>query len=122
MSSNKTINIAISTPSGIYYETEASIATFTTTEGQIGLMHQALPFLAALIPSRIIIKELNNQNKVFYIDRGIVEFKNNLLSLIVNHIDIKPFDLETKILKKNDTKYTVIEELVLKKKIAQQKK
>ncbi|WP_427867556.1 F0F1 ATP synthase subunit epsilon [Mycoplasmopsis arginini] len=122
MSENKFINVLITTPNGVYYQSKANIATFTTTEGQIGLMKEAVPFLAALIPSKIIIKEESNETKTFFIDRGIVEFKNNLLSLIVNHIDIKPFDIEAKFEKVDETKYTIIEELVLKKKLAEQKK
>ncbi|MDP4042992.1 F0F1 ATP synthase subunit epsilon [Mycoplasmopsis arginini] len=122
MSENKFINILITTPNGVYYQSKAFIATFTTTEGQIGLMKEAIPFLAALVPSKIIIKEDNNLTKTFFIGRGIVEFKNNLLSLIVNNIDTKAFDKEAKFEKVDETKYTVIEELVLKKKLAEQKK
>lgn len=119
MSENKFINILITTPNGVYYQSKAFIATFTTTEGQIGLMKEAIPFLAALVPSKIIIKEDNNLTKTFFIDRGIVEFKNNLLSLIVNNIDTKAFYKEAKFEKVDETKYTVIEELVLKKKLAE---
>ncbi|ENY53679.1 F0F1 ATP synthase subunit epsilon [Metamycoplasma alkalescens] len=119
---DKEINLVISTPNGVYYETKTPIVTFTTTEGQIGLMKDATPFLAALVPSQVIIKTKNNQNKIFYIDRGIVEFKNNLLSLIVNNIDTKALDLETKFEKSHQqTRYTVIEELYVKKKVAEQK-
>ncbi|AZZ65614.1 F0F1 ATP synthase subunit epsilon [Metamycoplasma phocicerebrale] len=121
--SNKNIDVIITTPLGIYYESKASIATFSTTEGQIGLMNGAIPFMAALVPSQIIIKPINEtKHKVFFIDRGIAEFKNNLLSLIVNHIDVQPFDLEAKFKQNDQKKYTVIEELVLKKRIAEQNK
>ncbi|ENY68641.1 ATP synthase epsilon chain [Metamycoplasma auris 15026] len=116
---NKNINLVISTPNGVYYQTKTPIVTFSTTEGQIGLMKDALPFIAALVPSQIIIKEENNTNKIFYIDKGIVEFKNNILSLIVNDIDSKPIDLEKKFEQAKQTKYAIIEELYIKKKLAE---
>ncbi|BAP39684.1 ATP synthase subunit epsilon [Metamycoplasma canadense] len=119
---NKLIDVVITTHDGVYYQSQASIVTFTTTEGQIGLMKEAIPFLAALIPSQIYVKNKDNIIEIFYIDRGIVEFKNNLLSIIVNNIDIKPFDLHAKFYKQKQTKYTVIEEIFLKKKLAEQKK
>ncbi|MBN4089246.1 F0F1 ATP synthase subunit epsilon [Mycoplasma enhydrae] len=120
---NKVIDVVITTPKGIYFESKASIATFSTTEGQIGLMNGALPFIAALVPSQIIIKtEQGKDNKIFYIDQGIVEFKDNLLSLIVSHIDTKPINLEINFKQDIQKKHDVIEELILKKKIAEQKK
>ncbi|PZV99248.1 F0F1 ATP synthase subunit epsilon [Metamycoplasma auris] len=116
---NRNLNLIISTPNGVYYESKSPIVTFSTTEGQIGLMKDALPFIAALVPSQIIIKEENNTNKIFYIDSGIVEFKNNILSLIVNDIDTKPIDLEKKFEQAKQTKYAIIEELYIKKKLAE---
>ncbi|MGX9339494.1 hypothetical protein ACT1UH_00650 [Mycoplasma sp. 332] len=119
---DKFIEIVITTPNCVYYQGKGSIVTFTTTEGQIGLMKDAVPFLAALVPSQIIIKDQDNNNRIFYIDRGIVEFRDNLLSLIVNNIDVKPIDTEIKFKKTNEKKYTIIEEVVLKKKLAEQNK
>lgn len=112
------IHIIISTPLGIYFDKEASICTFTTTEGQIGIMAGATEFMAALVPSKIMVDFLNSpDSKVFYIDKGIVQFKNNVLSIIVNQIDTKEIELDHKFSPEDQKKYTIIEEVTLKKSI-----
>lgn len=122
MTSNQ-IQVIISTPLGVYFDGMTEICTFRTTEGQIGLMAGGPQFMAALIPSEIYINHLNSPElKKFYIDKGIVQFKNNVLSLIVNQISTQPIDLTQNFVQADQKKYTIIEEIVLKKKLAENNK
>ncbi|TPR54324.1 F0F1 ATP synthase subunit epsilon [Metamycoplasma neophronis] len=117
------IQVVISTPLGVYFDDMADICTFRTTEGQIGLMAGGPQFMAALVPSEIYINSTNSPDlKKFYIDKGIVQFKDNVLSLIVNEIDTQPIDLTHNFVQQDQKKYTIIEEIVLKKKLAENNK
>ncbi|TPE58096.1 F0F1 ATP synthase subunit epsilon [[Mycoplasma] falconis] len=122
MANNK-IEVIITTPLGVYLDEKADICTFRTTEGQMGLMAAGPQFMAALVPSEIHINAQGSADqKTFYIDKGLVQFKNNVLSLIVNSIDTKPIDLNPQLEKSNQNKYTIIEEINLKKRLAEQNK
>ncbi|AWX42683.1 ATP synthase subunit epsilon [Metamycoplasma cloacale] len=119
MTSNQ-IHVIISTPHGIYLDQKANIVTFRTTEGEIGLMAGATSFMAAVIPSIIQINWSNASDHFkLYVGNGIVQFQNDVLSFIVNEVSDKPIE-EAK-LKHNDdiSKYTIIEEVKIKKNLVQ---
>ncbi|WP_412031506.1 F0F1 ATP synthase subunit epsilon [Metamycoplasma buccale] len=112
------INLIISTPHGIYLDKKAEIVSFKTTEGYIGLMSGATEFMAAIVPSKILINHQNSaERQELYVDRGIAYFKNNVLSLIVNEIDSKPINEATYTKENEVKKYTIIEEIKIKKNI-----
>ncbi|AZG68686.1 F0F1 ATP synthase subunit epsilon [Mycoplasma struthionis] len=121
MAQEKLIHVIISTPLGNYYDDYVRICTFQTTEGEIGLMADATSFTGSIVPSKILLTKENHEQKTFYVNTGVAQFQNNTLSFIVSKIDEKPLDLETQFVKEDQKKYTIIEEVVLKKKILDKK-
>ena len=58
-------------------------------EGYMGILRDHIPIISFLKPGIIDVK-LNNESLNFYADDGIVEFKDNTLSILTSNIfDIK---------------------------------
>jgi len=58
-------------------------------EGYMGILKDHIPIISFLKPGIIDVK-LNNESLNFYVDDGVVEFKNNTLSILTSNIfDIK---------------------------------
>ena len=58
-------------------------------EGYIGILRDHIPIISFLQPGIIDVK-LNNESLNFYVDDGVVEFKNNTLSILTSNIfDVK---------------------------------
>ena len=61
-------------------------------EGYMGILKDHIPIISFLKPGIIDVK-LNNGRLNFYVDDGIVEFKDNTLSILTSNIfDIKDVD------------------------------
>ena len=54
-------------------------------EGEMGILKDHIPIISFLKPGIIDVK-LNNENLNFYVDDGIVEFKDNTLSILTSNI------------------------------------
>ena len=110
---SRNFNLVINTPKVLFLDKYVSIATFKTTEGYRGIMKDAIEFTAAIVPSKIYLTLDNKKEQTYFIDHGIVHFKNNVLSIIVNDISEKPIE-EAKLNAPKDDKYTIIEEIKIK--------
>ena len=61
-------------------------------EGYMGILKDHIPIISFLKPGIIDVK-LNNGRLNFYVDDGIVEFKDNTLSILTDNIfDVKDVD------------------------------
>jgi len=61
-------------------------------EGYMGILKDHIPIISFLKPGIIDVK-LNNGRLNFYVDDGIVEFKDNTLSILTDNIfDVKNVD------------------------------
>ena len=61
-------------------------------EGYMGILKDHIPIISFLKPGIINVKS-NNETLNFYVDDGIVEFKDNTLSVLTSNIfDLKNFD------------------------------
>ena len=69
--------------------TEVVIPAF---EGEMGILKDHISIISFLKPGIIKIRSSNEENS-FYVDDGIVEFKDNTLSILTSNIfDIKNYD------------------------------
>tara|TARA_B100000676_G_scaffold203439_1_gene199671 strand:+ start:158 stop:556 length:399 start_codon:yes stop_codon:yes gene_type:complete len=69
--------------------TEVVIPAF---EGEMGILKDHISIISFLKPGIIKIRSGNEENS-FYVDDGIVEFKDNTLSILTSNIfDIKNYD------------------------------
>lgn len=111
-------NVIINTPKGTFLDEMVSIVTFKTTEGYRGVMKDAIEFMASIVPSKLYISfDEKLSPKEYYIDHGLVHFKNNLFSIIINEISDKPIEDNKMNTDLSAKKYTVIEEIKIKRNI-----
>lgn len=116
--SQNLFNVIINTPKGTFLDEMVSIVTFKTTEGYRGVMKDATEFMASIVPSKLYISFYEKLSpKEYYIDHGLVHFKNNLFSIIINEISDKPIEDNKMNTDLSAKKYTVIEEIKIKRNI-----
>ena len=116
--SQNLFNVIINTPKGTFLDEMVSIVTFKTTEGYRGVMKDATEFMASIVPSKLYISfDEKLSPKEYYIDHGLVHFKNNLFSIIINEISDKPIEDNKINTDLSAKKYTIIEEIKIKRNI-----
>ena len=116
--SQNLFNVIINTPKGTFLDEMVSIVTFKTTEGYRGVMKDATEFMASIVPSKLYISfDEKLSDKEYYIDHGLVHFKNNLFSIIINEISDKPIEDNKMNTDLSAKKYTIIEEIKIKRNI-----
>lgn len=116
--SQNLFNVIINTPKGTFLDEMVSIVTFKTTEGYRGVMKDATEFMASIVPSNLYISfDEKLSPKEYYIDHGLVHFKNNLFSIIINEISDKPIEDNKMNTDLSAKKYTIIEEIKIKRNI-----
>jgi len=116
--SQNLFNVIINTPKGTFLDETVSIVTFKTTEGYRGVMKDATEFMASIVPSKLYISfDEKLSPKEYYIDHGLVHFKNNLFSIIINEISDKPIEDNKMNTDLSAKKYTIIEEIKIKRNI-----
>lgn len=116
--SQNLFNVIINTPKGTFLDEMVSIVTFKTTEGYRGVMKDATEFMASIVPSKLYISFNEKLSlKEYYIDHGLVHFKNNLFSIIINEISDKPIEDNKMNTDLSAKKYTIIEEIKIKRNI-----
>jgi F-type H+-transporting ATPase subunit epsilon len=83
------MQVDIVTPERVLFsEKEISMVTVPGIEGQMGILDQHLPVVTFLKPGVINVEK--NENKYFFITGGVVDFKDNALSILCQEVfDIK---------------------------------
>ena len=75
--------VEIISPNQSILKSEAVEVTIPSYEGQLGILKDHISLITFLRPGLIIIKTENNEKK-FFIEEGIVEFKNNNLLILTS--------------------------------------
>ena len=75
--------VEIISPDQSILKSEAVEVTIPSYEGQIGILKDHISLITFLRPGLIIIKTENDEKK-FFIEEGIVEFKNNNLLILTS--------------------------------------
>ena len=62
-------------------------------EGDMGILKDHIPIISFLKPGIIRVVNSNSNEEAYYVEDGIIEFKNNCLSILTSNIfDIKKID------------------------------
>ena len=81
--------VEIISPTQSILKVEASEVVLPSFEGEMGILKDHISIISFLKPGIIKISSGNEENS-FYVDDGIVEFKDNTLSILTSNIfDIK---------------------------------
>ena len=73
--------VEIISPDSLVIESETTEVTIPSYEGQMGILKNHIPLITFLRPGLIIIKK-NDQEKIFFVEEGTVEFSNNKLLIL----------------------------------------
>ena len=70
--------------------TEVVVPAF---EGDMGILKDHISIISFLKPGIVRIIDMNSTEETYYVEDGIIEFKNNCLSILTSNIfDIKKID------------------------------
>ena len=73
--------------------TEVVIPAF---EGDMGILKDHISIISFLKPGLLRVIDVNSADETYYIEDGIIEFKNNCLSILTSNIfDIKKIEKNT---------------------------
>ena len=62
-------------------------------EGDMGILKDHISIISFLKPGLVIVFESGSNEETYYVEDGIIEFKNNCLSILTSNIfDIKKID------------------------------
>ena len=83
--------IEIVNPDQLFYSNEKILeAVIPAFEGEIGILKDHISIISFLKPGIIKLNINNSDEKTFYVEDGIIEFKDNLLSILTSNIvDLK---------------------------------
>ena len=82
----------ISPEKSILIKNDTEEVVIPAIEGYMGILKDHIPLISFLKPGIIDVKS-SNENLNFYVDDGIVEFKDNNLSVLTSSIfNLKDFD------------------------------
>ena len=83
------MQVDIVTPEKVLFtENEVPMVTVPGVEGQMGILDNHVPIVTFLRPGVINVE--NKNNKYFFTTGGVVDFKNNILSILCQEI----YDIE----------------------------
>ena len=74
--------VEIISPSRLILKTNSSEVTIPAYEGQIGILKDHVPLITFLRPGLILIK--SEDEKIFFVEDGTVEFNNNVLLILTS--------------------------------------
>jgi F-type H+-transporting ATPase subunit epsilon len=75
-------SIKLVTPSKVFLEANATLATVPATEGDIGFLANHVNFISSIRPGFISINLESGDEKVIYITEGFAQFNDNSLLII----------------------------------------
>ena len=75
--------VEIISPDKSILKLDAAEVIIPSYEGQMGILKDHIPLITFLRPGLIIIKQ-NNEEKIFFVEDGTVEFSNNNLLILTS--------------------------------------
>ncbi|MDO4701189.1 MAG: ATP synthase F1 subunit epsilon [Erysipelotrichaceae bacterium] len=88
------IKLKIMTPSGVYFQGNATMINIKTSEGQRGILPNHMPLVTDLVISHLEVKD-GLEKEEYAISNGLFYFKNNEASILVDTIEnVKDIDMK----------------------------
>ncbi|MGA1844271.1 MAG: ATP synthase F1 subunit epsilon [bacterium] len=82
MEGSRPITLRIITPEKVIYDEAVNHVVLPGVEGEAGIFHHHAPFMTYLVPGSLQIHLENRRIIHMKITNGLVEFKDNLLTLL----------------------------------------
>lgn len=77
------LSVSIVTPDGRVYEHESTLIVVTTTVGQLGILPNHVPLIAALDISQARVKYDDTEDRIA-VNGGFIEFSNNVATIVAD--------------------------------------
>lgn len=89
-------NCVIVTPEQQVVDQQVSQVIFPAYDGQVGILTDRAPLLAKLGIGALRLTSTNNQTRVFFVEGGIAQMKDNKLTILTNEaIPAEEIDAES---------------------------
>lgn len=79
------IHVELLTPKGLVFAGEATFVVAPSVEGPIGILPNHAPLIALLRNGEVRL-DFKNGSRSFRIESGLIEVKNNKISLLTNQV------------------------------------
>lgn len=80
---SKTIKLKIVTPEGIFFEDEVQGISIPTLEGEITVLADHIPIIAAMMPGELKVKK-SGKDEFFSMTRGVVEVDGKTITILTD--------------------------------------
>lgn len=77
--------VEIISPDNSILKSEANEVTIPSYEGLMGILKDHIPLITFLRPGLIVVKK-NNEEKIFFVEEGTIEFANNNLLILSSSV------------------------------------
>ena len=94
MDAKSVITVNIVTPDGSVYDEATDLVICKTTVGELGIMPNHIPTLAALTIDRVRVRKGEDQFDEIAVSGGFMEFSDNTLSIVASAAE-KSEDIDT---------------------------
>lgn len=89
------IALDIITPLGEYLKEDVKSIGIRSVEGQMTILSNHLPIVAALVPCRLVLKQENDKSEEFALSGGFLQFADNKALILTDAIEgTREIDLE----------------------------
>lgn len=80
------MHLEIVTPDSKIYDGEIKLIRVPGTKGSFAVMHNHAPIISTLVKGKIKVLDKAGKESFFDIDGGIIEVRNNLITLLAEKI------------------------------------
>ncbi len=88
MTLDKSFQLQILMPSGIYYQDQIMELVFPAKDGLRAILYNHAPFLSAIGKGVLRINKPDGTSKQFEIQQGMLHIKQNLCTILTEHIGL----------------------------------
>jgi F-type H+-transporting ATPase subunit epsilon len=87
--------LTIVTPEKILYENEVVSLIAPGSEGYLGVLTNHAPLITGLVPGKLTVKDVNNEEVNFAISGGFMEVFKNQVTIVADSVEfVKDIDIE----------------------------
>lgn len=88
-------DLTIVTPDKVFYQDKALSLIAPGSEGYLGILSDHAPLITALIPGKLLAKNINREELVYAISGGFLEVANNQVTILADSIELgREIDIE----------------------------
>lgn len=80
------INLKIVTPEGVFINEPVDIVTVRTIMGDIGILHNHIPFVSTIVPSKMTYR-IDGKLNILHVSGGIIQTSQEYVKIISDKVE-----------------------------------